>query len=58
MFWTLIDLVSEINVYFFFFAGGGCAWRSLEQIQDLLDDPENVGNLGICYNIYLQGLAQ
>ena len=42
----------------FFFAGGSCTWRSLEQVQDLLDDPEDVGDLGICYNIYLQVLVE
>ena len=42
----------------FFFSGGSCTWRSLEQVQDLLDDPEDVGDLGICYNIYLQVLVE
>ena len=45
-----------MNVWFF--AGGSCTWRSLEQVQDLLDDPEDVGDLGIRYNVYLQVLAE
>ena len=50
------DCTGEVNMCIL--AGSGCAWRSLEQVQDLLDDPENLGNLGVCYNVYLQGMAQ
>lgn len=30
----------------------------MEQVQDLFDDPEDVGDLGICYNFYFQVLAK
>lgn len=39
-------------------AGFCCTWRALEQIQDLLNNTKDFGNMGVCFNIYLQGLAE
>lgn len=30
----------------------------MEQIQDLLNDTKNIGDLGICFNVYFQDMVK